>query len=243
MSLPSKKVIEIQENVYSHEFKMLNHVSELIFNNDKCIECDFCAKVCPKECIGSPEDMEVEPDLKRYVDIDTCIFCGICCVMCSGFALNLRINGESDKILLKENGSLPEIKAKELTIEETGQKIQKLVEGTTKIESTEKKVKIIEKFVKECVVGALSNKGTEIILDKDQCINCFKCQKAAEKDYSNINVEVTRARIPNEGEVSSVWKRITEALLGLSGAVMDLEGPTRKKMAEQVLKLLGKQAK
>lgn len=242
MSLPSKKIIEIQDNVYSHEFKMLNHVSELIFNNDKCIECDFCAKVCPKECIGSPEDMGVESDLKRYIDIDKCIFCGICSFTCSGFALNLRINGEP-KLLLIENGSLPELKPKELKIKETGQKIQKLVEGTTNIDSTEKKVKTVEDFVKECVVGALSNKETEIIVDKDQCINCFKCQKAAEKNYLKINVDVTRARIPNEGEVSSVWKRITEALLGLPAAITDLQGPTKKKMTEQVLNLLGKQAK
>ncbi len=242
MSLPSKKIIEIQDNVYSHEFKMLNHVSELIFNNDKCIECDFCAKVCPKECIGSPEDMGIESDLKRYVDIDKCIFCGICSFTCSGFALNLRINGEP-KLLLIENGSLPELKSKELKIKETGQKIQKLVEGTTKIESTEKKVKTVEDFIKECVVGALSNKGIEIIVDKDQCINCYKCQKAAEKNYPKINVDVTRARIPNEGEVSSVWKRITEALLGLTAAITDLQSPTKKKMTEQVLNLLGKQAK
>jgi len=240
MSLPSKKIIEIQEGVFSHEFKMLNYVSELIFNNDKCIECEFCAKVCPKECIGSPEDMEIDSDLKRYVDMEKCIYCGICSFMCSGNALNLRINGEP-KLLLQENGSLPELKPKKLTIKETGQKINKFVEGTTTIESTEKSVKVVEKFVKECVVGALSNKGTEIIVDKNQCINCFKCEQAAEKNYPKITVNVSRARIPNEGEVSSVWKRITEALLGLEGAITDLQGPTKKKMTEQVLKLLGKQ--
>lgn len=240
MSLPSKKIKEIQEGMYSHEFKMLNHISELIYNDKKCIECDFCAKVCPKECIGSPEAMGVESDLKRYIDIESCIFCGICDFMCSGGALNLRLNGEHE-LLLISNGSLPEVKAKELTIKETKQKIKKFVEGTTTIESTEKGAKIVEQFVAECVVGALSNEGTEIIVDKVQCINCFKCEQAAEKNYPQITVTVSRARIPNKGEVSSIWKRITEALLGLESSITDLSGPTKKKMAERVLELIGKQ--
>jgi formate hydrogenlyase subunit 6/NADH:ubiquinone oxidoreductase subunit I len=155
MSLPSKKAIQIDENTVDYEYKMLNHVMQLRYHEDKCVECGFCTRVCPvtisiydeplkKTAIGTPKFMNIESDKKIVVDVEKCSFCGSCSWICPGYTLELYINSEK-KILLVENGSLPEFE-EEVRELETGQKVRKVVEGSINITSTEKDTKILDAF-------------------------------------------------------------------------------------------------
>jgi len=250
MSLPSKKAIQLDENTVDYEYKMLNHTQVLRYHEDKCVECGFCHRVCPvtvsiydevlkKTAIGTPEEMGIESDHKIVVDLEKCIWCGSCSWICPGYTLELFINGEK-KINLVENGSLPEFEEEVRTLE-NGNKVRKVVEGNITITCEEKDKKIIDAFCDECAVGALSRKGSEIEIDKDLCILCFKCTDASE-NYDNISVKVFRDRFKKvKGEPSSVWNGIMLRVTGKEGKIKGIMSRSQNKLADAVVRLMGKE--
>ncbi|MHA1336054.1 MAG: 4Fe-4S dicluster domain-containing protein [Promethearchaeota archaeon] len=250
MSLPSKKAVQIDENITHYEYKMLNHDMILKYDESKCIECGFCHRVCPvtvsiydeplkKTAIGTPEQMGIKSDKKIVVDLNKCIWCGCCSWICPGYTLELYINGEK-RINLVENGSLPEFE-EEVRVLDNGQKVRKVVVGSIKITCNEKDTKIIDKFVDECAVGALSRKGNEIVVDENKCILCFKCTDAS-KNYDNISVKVFRDRFRNvKGEPGSVWNGIMLRVLGKEGKIKGILSRSQNKLADAVMRLLGKE--
>ncbi|MFX0039832.1 MAG: hypothetical protein ACFFCY_12000 [Promethearchaeota archaeon] len=250
MSLPSKKAIQVDENTVDYEYKMLNHVMQLRYHEDKCVECQFCTKVCPvtvsiydeplkKTAIGTPEFMKIESDKKIVVDTEKCVWCGCCTWICPGYTLELFINGEK-KLNVVENGSLPEFEEEVRTLD-NGQKVRKVVEGSITITSTEKDTKVLDAFCDECAVKAMERKGKEIEVDRDKCILCFKCTEAA-KNYDNISVEVHRDRFKNiKGEPSSVWNGIMLRVLGKEGKVKGILSRSQNKLADAVIRLMGKE--
>lgn len=250
MSLPKKEAVQVDENITHYVYKMLNHEMILKYDESKCIECGFCHRVCPvtisiydeplkKTAIGTPEEMRIESDKKIVVDTDKCIWCGSCSWICPGHTLELLINGEN-KILLVENGSLPEFEEEVRTLED-GRKVRKVVEGSIKITCNEKDTKIIDQFVDECSVDAMSREGKEIVVDKDKCILCFKCSDAAKK-YDNIEVEVHRDRFKNvKGEPGSVWNGIMLRVTGVEGKIKGIMSRSQNKLADAVMRLMGKE--
>jgi Fe-S-cluster-containing hydrogenase component 2 len=251
MSLPAKKTIEIDENITQYVYKMLNHEMILQYDESKCIQCGFCHRVCPvtisiydeplkKTAIGTPEEMNIESDKKIVVDTDKCIWCGSCTWICPGYTLELLINGEN-KVLLVENGSLPEFEEEVRTLE-NGHEVRKVVEGSITITSTEKDNKVLESFADECSVGALSREGKEIKIDTDKCILCFKCTDASKK-YDNISVKVFRDRFKQvKGDPSSVWNGITLRVLGKEGKIKGILSRSQNKLADSVMRLMGKES-
>jgi len=250
MSLPSKKAIQVDDNTVNYEYKMLNHVMSLVYHEDKCIECGFCHRVCPvtvsiydeplkKTAIGTPKEMNIESDKKIVVDTEKCVWCGCCTWICPGYTLELLINGEK-KLNVVENGSLPEFEEEVRTLD-NGQKVRKVVEGSITISSTEKDTKILDAFCDECAVSAIERKGKEIEVDRDKCILCFKCSEAA-KEYDNISVEIHRDRFKNiKGEPSSVWNGIMLRVLGKEGKVKGILSRSQNKLADAVMRLMGKE--
>ena len=251
MSLPAKKSIEIDENITHYVYKMLNHEMILQYDESKCIQCGFCHRVCPvtvsiydeplkKTAIGTPKEMNIESDKKIVVDTDKCIWCGSCTWICPGYTLELLINGEN-KVLLVENGSLPEFEEEVRTLE-NGYEVRKVVDGSITITSTEKDNKVLESFADECSVGALSRDGKEIKVDTDKCILCFKCTDASKK-YDNISVKVFRDRFKQvKGDPSSVWNGIMLRVLGKEGKIKGIMSRSQNKLADSVMRLMGKES-
>ena len=249
MSLPSKKAIQVDENITDYEHKMLNHTQTLRYDESKCLQCGFCRRVCPvtisiydeplkKTAIGTPEEMGIESDKKIVVDLEKCIWCGSCSWICPGYTLELLINGEK-KINLVENGSLPEFE-EEVRKLESGQEVRKVVEGNITITSSEKDNKRIDAFCEECSVGALTREKSEIIVNKDLCILCFKCSEAA-KNYDNIDVKIFRDRFKKvKGDPSSVWNGIMLRVTGKEGKIKGIMSRSQNKLADAVLRLMGK---
>ena len=249
MSLPSKKAIQVDEQNTVYEYRLLNHDMQLVYHDDKCVECGFCHRVCPvtvsiydevlkKTAIGTPEEMDMESDKKIVVDTEKCIWCGCCTWICPGYTLELLINGEKELLLVK-NGSLPEFKEEVRTLD-NGQKVRKVVEGSITITSNEIDAKVIEAFTEECAVQAMSKEGNDIKVDKDKCILCFKCSDAA-KNYDNIEVKIFRDRFRDvKGEPSSVWNGISLRVLGKEGKIKGIMSRSQNKLADSVLRLLGR---
>ncbi|MFW9771289.1 MAG: 4Fe-4S binding protein [Promethearchaeota archaeon] len=229
---------------------MLNHEMILKYDESKCIECGFCHRVCPvtisiydeplkKTAIGTPEEMKIESNKKIVVDTEKCIWCGSCSWICPGYTLELLVNGEN-KILLVENGSLPEFDEEVRTLDD-GRKVRKVVEGSIKITCNEKDTTIIDQFTEECSVDAMSREGKEVKVDVDKCILCFKCSDASNK-YENIEVEVHRDRFKNvKGEPSSVWNGIMLRVTGVEGKVKGIMSRSQNKLADAVMRLMGKE--
>ena len=239
MSLPAKKAIEIDENITHFIHKMLNHEMILKYDESKCLECGFCHRVCPITISIYDEQMSIESDKKIVVDVEKCIWCGSCTWICPGYTLELLINGEN-KILLVENGSLPEFE-EEVRILENGQKVRKVVDGSITITCDEKDNKVIDAFADECAVGAMSREGKEVVVDIDKCILCFKCTEAS-KNYENISVKVFRDRFKKvKGEPSSVWNAINLRVLGKEGKIKGIMSRSQNKLADSVMRLLGKE--
>ena len=251
MSLPSKKAIQVDENITDYEYKMLSHDMVLHYDESKCIECGFCHYVCPvtisiydeplkMTAIGTPEEMKIDSDKKIVVDTDKCIWCGCCSWICPGYTLELFINGEKRINLVELSNSLPEFEEEVRTLD-NGQKVRKVVEGSITITCDEKDAKVIDAFCDECSVGALSRKDNDIIIDKDKCILCFKCTEAA-KNYDNISVDVKRDRFKKvKGDPSSVWNGIMLRVLGKEGKLKGIMSRSQNKLATSVLRLLGKE--
>lgn len=249
MSLPSKKAIQVDDNTIDYEYKMLNHVMVLKYHEDKCVECGFCHRVCPitvsiydevlkRTAIGTPKEMKMESDRKIVVDTEKCVFCGSCDWCCPTYALELYINGEH-KINLVENGSLPEFESEERTLKD-GRKVRKTVEGSITFKCDEKNSKTIDSFCDECATGALSRKDSDIEVDIDICVLCYKCTEASE-NYDKISVNVHRDRFKKiKGDPSSIWNGIMLRVLGKEGKIKGIVSRSQNKLVDSVLRLLGR---
>ena len=250
MLFPIIKTVKLDENVTNYEYHMLNRDLILHYDNSKCIDCGFCHRVCPitiykgvelkKTAIGTPKQMKINSDQKVVCNTDNCVWYGMCTYICPGYTLELFIDGQKRNILV-ENSVLPEFE-EEIRVLDNGQKVRKVVQGSIRITCTEEDTNIIDSFTKECAVGALSRAENEIVIDKDQCILCYKCTEASEsiEKYKNIKVKVFRDRFKNvKGEISTVWNGIMSRVLGQEGKIKGIVNYSNNKIADSILRLMG----
>jgi len=92
----------------------------LVLDKSRCVGCEICQIVCPKEAIEIIKPVKIEGEkLKQptiMIDENKCSFCGICNAICPFGALTLKINGEKVVPVL-EKESFPEL-IREIEVDE-----------------------------------------------------------------------------------------------------------------------------
>lgn len=75
----------------------------LTHNNDRCVGCGICVKICPTESLRLGPIVPIARGLIDMelisITVDTCVLCGLCAVSCPFDSLSLTIDGEPIKQL------------------------------------------------------------------------------------------------------------------------------------------------
>ena len=84
----------------------------LILDKRRCIGCDICSTVCPREAIDIKKPIKIKEEKLTpptiTIDQNKCQFCGICNTICPFGALTLEINDERTIPVLRTD-SFPQI--------------------------------------------------------------------------------------------------------------------------------------
>ena len=86
----------------------------------------------------------------------------------------------------------------------------------------------------------MSQKDSDIEVDIDLCVLCYKCTEASE-NYDKISVNVHRDRFKKiKGDPSSIWNGIMLRVLGKEGKIKGIVSRSQNKLVDSVLRLLGR---
>jgi len=84
----------------------------LILDKNRCIGCEVCQIICPREAIEIIKPVKIEGERIKHpsirIDEKKCSFCGMCNAICPVGALTLKIN-EEKTIPVLEKESFPEL--------------------------------------------------------------------------------------------------------------------------------------
>ncbi len=156
-----------EENEGSIVIRQRFYVDEVALTIDKkrCILCDICTKICPKEAItllrsGNCVHLSVDPQ--------KCVLCGACEPLCPTKAVRVSVNGVNDNILLRACG---------------------LPQGFPKVKVDKSKCPIdCFKCANACPVGAVNiDPRHELAIDEDNCLRCPWCIDACDKQAITVN--------------------------------------------------------
>jgi len=138
----------------------------LVLDKKRCVGCDVCQTVCPREAVQAVKPAKVEgQELGRpmiMIDEAKCSFCGICSAICPFGAFSLTMNGERINPVL-EKESFPRI-VHEIEVDQTKCPVD--------CDECEKACpfNLIE-------VSADKSKGVmKIEIDKEHCPGCRLCE-------------------------------------------------------------------
>jgi len=175
-----------QEIRIEREFLTRNYLLHL--NKKICTGCGLCGKICPEEAIERQPPSVLNGHLEKKptidFDIDSCILCGECAVLCPLNALVMEVDGKEISTFVKNEAFpvlLKEINfAKEKCDPECSAKCQE--------ECPTEAIKITKK----------SEKGRDRIINlqinETLCLYCKRCQLAC-------NYDAIRVRKPFMGKV------------------------------------------
>ncbi|MBU1671967.1 MAG: 4Fe-4S binding protein [Actinobacteria bacterium] len=134
----------------------------LTFDLERCIRCDLCRKVCPKEAI-SLEPPDARGAFARLeVDEETCSMCGLCVSFCPTQAVhmvsrNTWKNTEEEVRPVLEVGGVPHFSR--------GMELDASLCPAG-----------CDLCVKECPRKALSVGSSGVEIDRDRCLSCAHCE-------------------------------------------------------------------
>ena len=168
----SEEELTIERIMYARRYS-------LVLDKTRCVVCEICEAVCPREAIHvikHMEDGETAPP-KIDIDVELCQYCGICNAICPFGALELRINGEKT-IPVVNAESFPEL-IREITIDSSRCPID-CNECEEACPLNLIKVRVITPDGKEVKdLSSYPDKDrlkVEINLDKDHCPVCRICE-------------------------------------------------------------------
>lgn len=137
----------------------------LTVNRSKCIFCDVCMKVCPKNAIRLARKEDGTLALKIG---EECSLCGACEPLCPSGAIVLTVNGKRLNTLVSSGGfPLP----------------------LPKVEVDQSKCKPdCFKCYEVCPLGALTiDRNHNVKVDDDKCLRCPWCEDACPEKAIRVN--------------------------------------------------------
>lgn len=156
------------------ERKMITRGYLLELDRQKCVGCELCTAVCPKEAIEFVPAVVEEGKLvqRPTVDIDPqkCNFCGECVVVCPVNALRMLVDGEA-RLSILEMEAFPTL-TKEITVD-ASKLPRKAVEACEECCPT----KVISIEVRRNRAGKVT-KVKDVRVDETDCIYCKQCEVA-----------------------------------------------------------------
>ena len=217
--IPSLKRI-IDEHNQKVKLKLLTTSIELIHDLEKCVGCNTCRIICPKEAIYrgpvgayTRQKTEVPPVI---FDQDKCSLCGTCDYMCPFTAISLEIDGEN-KLQLVDEKALPVLEFEQVDLKEEGRKAKFYFEGEIELHTENCPGGCSSCYV-VCPTEAISipkpekgwEKAAKVEIDKDKCIYCGACVHACPGEGA---IELKRTKVKYSGEFTEpFWPDIVKKL-------------------------------
>jgi len=82
------------------ERPMVTRHYKMVWDLDRCVGCQIGPEVCPKDALkhvdARLEDGRMVERASVDVDAETCIFCGMCAVLCPTQAITFTVNGQKE---------------------------------------------------------------------------------------------------------------------------------------------------
>ncbi len=168
-----------QEIRIEREFLTRKYLLRL--NKKLCNGCGLCSKICPEEAIKEHPPLVVNGHLEKKptidFDIDSCILCGECAVLCPLNALDMEVDGKEISTFVK-NEAFP-VLLKEITI--TKEKCDPECGAKCQEECPTEAIKVLTKK---------SENGQDRIIDvqinETLCFYCKRCQLACDHDAIQV---------------------------------------------------------
>lgn len=217
MSIPRYER-EITDKDQQISLKMLATKLTLTQDVEKCVGCQTCRIVCPKEAISRGPVGAAKRGAKVPMvvfDENECSFCGLCMYMCPFGAISVEIDGKPNDQLQKEK-AVPKLDAKFVDIL-SGGKAKSYFEGDITI-INEKCPGGCNSCTIVCPTGAISipkvenpwDKSPKTVVDKDKCIFCGACVNSCPGEGA---IELKRTKVKCSGEhTEPLWPEIVEKL-------------------------------
>jgi 4Fe-4S ferredoxin len=170
----------------------------LCLNKELCNGCGICIEICPKEAIIDLPAKIVEGHLlkkpKIDFDIEKCVLCGECAVLCPLNALSMEVDGKNISIVVKNEVFPSIVKDIKVAKEEIPVCEEAICEPPgyrtkTKTELSKCDSKCETVCQKECPVDAIKVKVKiakegameeilDVEIDEDKCCYCKRCMSA-----------------------------------------------------------------
>jgi len=137
----------------------------LSIDKSKCIGCDLCTSICPKEAAVRVREKE---RLIVTVDADKCVLCGACEPFCPSGAIVMKVSNQPKNILVERQG-LPV-------------PLDKILIDAAKCPPD------CLKCVDACPVQAIRiGQGHDIRIDTSKCLRCPWCADVCDKGAIVVN--------------------------------------------------------
>ncbi len=221
MSYPRiERIVNDKVNEVILNFYIKNQAIE--FNNELCVGCATCVKVCPKGAISQTHEGKIRVktvDLLPIIPVaDACSYCGTCAYMCPFSAITLKNDGAPialEDIKIVQEKVLPKLESNLVDCEKSGSQAKVYVEGNVSVDWN-LCVSCMSCF-EVCPTGAYFKaeklnelgKKVKVDLDASKCIQCGACEVSCSKKAINVTID----NVKTTGEYSEVfWPPLVERL-------------------------------
>jgi 4Fe-4S ferredoxin len=165
----------------------------LELDENRCLKCDICAAVCPKDSITI-----INQGDRLAIDIDekTCVLCEVCSHFCPNGSIVLRQNGIPKNSLLVNEGLPPFPSTIEIDASRCPQGCEVLEEKES--HWCREQQKLVESLTAECPKNChlcidicpgeiLTKEEGTLRFDRERCLRCIQCEDQCELGAISVN--------------------------------------------------------